>query len=58
MFGTTFAEDNEQTRINRISSAYKATKSASRYDSNKFSQNMATAMQIGTMILMILACVL
>lgn len=58
MFGTTFENDNEQTRINRISSAYKATKSASRYDSNKFSQNMATAMQIGTMILMILACVL
>lgn len=58
MFGTTFADDSEQTRINRISSAYKATKSAGRYDSNKFSQNMATAMQIGTMILMILACVL
>ncbi len=58
MFGTTFPSDNEQTRINRISSAYKATKSAGRYDSNKFSQNMATAMQIGTMILMILACVL
>lgn len=58
MFGTTFENDDAQTRINRISSAYKATKSAGRYDSNKFSQNMATAMQIGTMILMILACVL
>lgn len=58
MFGTTFANDSEQTRINRISSAYKAAKSASRYDSNKFSQNMATAMQIGTILLMILACVL
>lgn len=58
MFGTTFTSDDAQTRQNRISSAYKATKSASRYDSNKFSQNMATAMQIGTMILMILACVL
>ena len=31
---------------------------ASKYDSNKFSQNMATAMQIGTILLMILACVL
>lgn len=58
MFGTTFEEDNTQTRINRISSAHKATKSAGKYDSNRFSQNMATAMQIGTMILMILACVL
>ena len=58
MFGTTFKEDSEQERLNRISSAYKATKTASRYDSNKFTQNMATAMQIGTIILMILACVL
>ncbi len=58
MFGTTFDSDTEQERINRVSSAYKAAKSASRYDSNKFSQNMGTAMQIGTMILMILACIL
>lgn len=58
MFGTTFNSDSEQDRINRISSAYKAAKSASKYDSNKFSQNMGTAMQIGTMILMILACIL
>ncbi len=58
MFGTTFADDSEQTRLNRIASAYKATKSAGKYDSNKFSQNMATAMQIGTILLMILACVL
>lgn len=58
MFGTTFANDTEQARINRISSAYKAAKTASKYDSNKFSQNMATAMQIGTILLMILACVL
>lgn len=58
MFGTTFDSDSEQERINRVASAYKAAKSASRYDSNKFSQNMGTAMQIGTMILMILACIL
>lgn len=58
MFGTTFNSDSEEVRLNRISSAYKAAKSASRYDSNKFSQNMATAMQIGTILLMILACVL
>lgn len=58
MFGTTFNSDPQEARLNRISSAYKAAKSASRYDSNKFSQNMATAMQIGTILLMILACVL
>ena len=58
MFGTTFATDTQEDRVRRISSAYKAAKSASKYDSNKFSQNMATAMQIGTLLLMILACVL
>lgn len=58
MFGTTFASDTQQQRINRIASAYKATKSAGKYDSNKFTQNMAAATQIGMLILMILACVL
>ena len=58
MFGTRFDNDDEQTRLNRISSAYKAQKSASKYDSNKFVQNMSTAMQIGSMLLMILACIL
>ena len=58
MFGTTFENDAQQDRINRIASAYSAQKTAGTYDSNKFSQNMATAMQIGTLILMVLACVL
>lgn len=58
MFGTKFDGDDEQTRLNRISSAYKAQKSSARYDSNKFSQNMSTAVQIGSMLLMILACIL
>lgn len=58
MFGTEFSSDDAATRAERISSAYRAHKSASKYDSNKFSQNMATAMQIGTMILMVLACIL
>ncbi len=58
MFGETFTDEDDQTRINRISSAYYAQKSSAKYDSNKFAQNMSTAMQIGTMILMILACIL
>lgn len=58
MFGTTFNSDSQQDRLNRISSAYKATKSAGKYDSNKFSQNAMTAVQIGTLILMVLACIL
>lgn len=58
MFGTTFNNDSPENRMNRISSAYKAAKSASKYDSNKFSQNAMTAVQIGTLILMVLACIL
>ncbi len=58
MFGTTFSGDSEETRIKRLSSAYNAQKTAGKYDNNKFTQNMATAMQIGTIILMMLACIL
>ena len=58
MFGTNFSDDDVETRKNRLSSAYNAQKSANKYDSNKFAQNMATAMQIGTIILMMLACIL
>ena len=58
MFGESFEDQDEKTRIGRISSAFNAQKSASKYDSNRFAQNMSTAMQIGTMILMILACIL
>lgn len=58
MFGTTFSSDSQQERINRIASAYKAQKSSGKYDSNRFTQNMAAATQIGMLILMILACVL
>lgn len=58
LFGTVFSNDNDQERLSRISSALNAQKSARRYDSNRFGQNMATAFQIGTLILMVLACIL
>lgn len=58
VFGTSFPSDSEKDRLSRISSALSAQKSAKRYDSNRFSQNMATAFQIGTLILMVLACIL
>ncbi len=58
MFGTEFSQDDTQTRAERIASAYRAQKSADKYDNNKFSQNMATAFQIGTILLMVLACIL
>lgn len=58
VFGSVFANDSESDRLARISSAINAQKSAKRYDSNKFGQNMSTAFQIGTLILMVLACIL
>ncbi len=58
LFGTVFASDNESERLSRISSALNAQKTARKYDSNRFGQNMATAFQIGTIILMVLACIL
>ena len=58
VFGTSFPNDSNSERIARISSAIQAQKSAKRYDSNRFGQNVATAVQIGTLILMVLACIL
>ena len=57
-FGTEFSNEDTASRIKRLNSVSKAKKSASKYDSNKFSQRMSTAMEIGAMILMILAMVL
>jgi hypothetical protein len=58
MFGATFDSDDQHERINRVGSAYSAQKSAKKYDSNKFTQNMSTGLQIGMFILMMLACIL
>lgn len=58
IFGTEFQNEDNQSRLERISVAYKAQKSSSKYDMNKFGRNMATAMQIGTILLMVLACIL
>lgn len=58
MFGTEFSSDDNRTRIKRLNSAHKAKKTSHKYDSQKFQQHMSTAMEIGAMILMILAMVL
>ena len=58
MFGTEFSNEDTKSRIKRLNSASKAKQSSSKYDSNKFQQHMSTAMEIGAMILMILAMVL
>ena len=57
-FGTEFSDEDAHTRIKRLNSVNKAKKSSSRYDSVKFQQRMSTAMEIGAMLLMILAMVL
>lgn len=58
IFNSAFYEDDEQTRIDRIASAYQAQKTSHKYDSNKFQQHMSTAVEIGAILLMILAAVL
>lgn len=57
-FGTEFSHEDTTSRIKRLNSVNKAQKSSSKYDSQRFSQRMSTAMEIGAMILMILAMVL
>lgn len=57
-FGTEFSHEDTKKRLKRLNSANKAKKSNCRYDSNKFQQRMSTAMEIGAMLLMILAMVL
>ena len=57
-FGTEFSNEDTQSRIRRLNSVNKAKKSSSKYDSAKFQQRMSTAMEIGAMLLMILAMVL
>lgn len=57
-FGTEFSGDDTNTRIKRLNSVNKAQKSSQKYDSQKFNQRMSTVMEIGAMLLMILAMVL
>lgn len=57
-FGTEFSGEDTKTRIKRLNSVNKAKKSSKKYDSQKFQQHLSTAMEIGAMILMILAMVL
>lgn len=57
-FGTEFSNESTHSRLKRLNSVNQAKKSSRKYDSQKFSQHMSTAMEIGAMILMILAMVL
>jgi len=57
-FGTEFSNESTQKRLKRLNSVNKAKKSSRKYDSQKFAQHMSTAMEIGAMILMVLAMIL
>lgn len=58
MFSTSFPQDKMEARLERLALAYQATRTSKKYDTNKLSQHMATAMQVGMFLLMILAMVL
>ena len=57
-FNRTFDNESLSKRKKRIKSIKKAQRSSDIYDDNRFQQKMSTAMQIGAMLLMILAIVL
>lgn len=58
VFNSSFDQDDTETRLDRLSSAYRAKKTSKKYDSNKMSQRTSTAVQIGALLLMVLAFVL
>lgn len=58
VFDTQFYNDDEHERLDRLETALKAKKSSPKYDNNKFQQGLSTAMQIGAMVLMVLAFIL
>lgn len=58
VFQSEYSQDAPAERLDRLNSVQRAKKSSKKYDDNKFSQKMSTAMQIGAMILMVLACIL
>ncbi len=58
LFNRTFSSDTDITRLQRIMVAYDAKKNSYKYENNRKMQNMATATQIGGILLMILAMLL
>ena len=58
LFNRTFATDTDIMRLQRIMVAYDAKKNSYKYENNRKMQNMATASQIGGILLMILAMLL
>ncbi len=58
LFNRTFSTDSDINRMQRIMVAYDAKQKSYKYENNRKMQNMATASQIGGILLMILAMIL
>ena len=58
VFSSSFADDDAQTRLDRVASAHQAQRTSKKYDGNKFAQHSAAAMQVGAILLMILAAII
>lgn len=58
MFSRTFPNDSDVTRLQRIMVAYDAKQDSYKYENNRKMQKMATASQLGGILLMILAILL
>ena len=58
MFGQKFEHESESTRLERIKSVIKAHKSGGEYKANKFAKYATTGLQIGGLVLLILAMIL
>lgn len=58
IFQRDFASDDEYSRLERLQAASTAKKTTKYYDNNKFQKFAATGMQLGSIVLMILALLL
>lgn len=58
IFNQQFNNDSDEIRLERIYAVHKAAKSGTEYKVNKFAKYMATGIQVGGLILLILAMIL
>lgn len=58
IFKRNFQTESSSTRLDRISAAATAKQTSKMYDNNKLMKNLATGMQVGGFLLMILAMIL
>ena len=58
IFQRDFSSDDEYMRIQRLQAAANATQTAKLYEANKYQKYASTGIQLGSIILMILALIL